>query len=49
MGILGHSQISVTMNIYGHVMPAQQEAAGQIDAVLGSPREAHGEDEVELE
>lgn len=36
MDILGHSQISVTMNIYGHVIPAmQQEAAGQIDAALG--------------
>lgn len=36
MDILGHSQISVTMNIYSHVMPAmQQEAAGQIDTALG--------------
>jgi integrase len=35
--ILGHSQITVTMNIYGHVMPAmQQEAAGQIDAALSA-------------
>ena len=35
MVILGHSQIAVTMNIYGHVLPAmQQEAAGQIDAAL---------------
>jgi hypothetical protein len=35
MDILGHSQIAVTMNIYGHVMPAMQQAAGQIDAALG--------------
>jgi integrase len=36
MDILGHSQIAVTLNIYGHVMPAmQQEAAGQVDAALG--------------
>jgi integrase len=36
MDILGHSQIAVTMNIYGHVIPAmQQEAAAQIDAALG--------------
>jgi hypothetical protein len=36
MDILGHSQISITMNIYGHVIPAMQhEAAGQMDAVLG--------------
>ena len=35
MDILGHSQIAVTMNIYGHVMPAmQQEAAGHMDAAL---------------
>jgi integrase len=25
MDILGHSGISVTMNIYGHVIPAMQE------------------------
>jgi integrase len=37
MDILGHSQIAVTMNIYGHVMPAMQhEAAGQIDAALSA-------------
>jgi hypothetical protein len=37
MDILGHSQIAVTMNIYGHLMPAmQQEAAGQIDSALGA-------------
>jgi integrase len=31
--ILGHYQIAVTMNIYGHIMPAtQQEAAAHIDA-----------------
>ncbi len=40
MDILGHSQIAVTMNIYGHVMPAMQhEAAGQIDAALGEEDE----------
>lgn len=36
MDILGHSQIAVTMNTYGHVIPAmQQEAAGHMDAALG--------------
>jgi integrase len=36
MDVLGHSQISVTMNTYGHVIPAmQQEAAGHMDAALG--------------
>lgn len=28
MDILGHSQIAVTMNIYGHVMPAMQQGGG---------------------
>jgi hypothetical protein len=35
MDVLGHSQIAVTMtrNIYGHVIPAlQQSAADEIDA-----------------
>jgi integrase len=36
MDILGHSQIAVTMNIYGHVIPAmQQQAAVEMDAALG--------------
>jgi integrase len=35
MDVLGHSQIAVTMNIYGHVIPAmQQSAADEIDAAL---------------
>ena len=44
-GILGHSQIAVTMNIYGHVIPAmQQEAADQIDdALTDSPDEPEDE------
>ena len=41
MDILGHSQISVTTNIYGHVIPAMQdEAASQIDAALDGGKEA---------
>jgi integrase len=37
MDIVGHSQISVTMNTYAHVMPAMQsEAAGHMDALLGN-------------
>ena len=43
MDILGHAQIAVTMNTYGHVIPAmQQEAAGHMDAALrdgNEPRE----------
>ena len=37
MEILGHSQISLTMDTYSHVLPAlQREAAEQMDAVLGA-------------
>ena len=39
MEILGHSQISLTMNTYSHVVPAlQKEAAGRMDDVLKSAR-----------
>ncbi len=35
MKVLGHSQISVTMNTYAHILPAmQQEAATKMDAIL---------------
>jgi len=35
MEILGHSQISLTMNTYSHVLPTlQHEAASKIDAIL---------------
>jgi hypothetical protein len=36
MELLGHSQISVTMNTYGHVLPdTQRDAAAKLDAMLG--------------
>jgi integrase len=36
METLGHSQISLTMNTYSHVLPAlQAAAAAKIDAALG--------------
>ena len=36
METLGHSQISLTMNTYSHVLPAlQREAANQMEAILG--------------
>jgi integrase len=36
MDILGHSQVSLTLNTYSHVMPAlRTEAAAKIDVVLG--------------
>ncbi len=49
MEILGHSQISLTMNTYSHVaLELQREAASRMDAALGSsgappngPSEAH--------
>ncbi len=35
MEMLGHSQISLTMDTYSHVLPAlQREAAEQMDALL---------------
>jgi integrase len=46
MDILGHSQIAVTMNTYGHVIPAmQQEAAGHMDAALAEGPELEADDE----
>lgn len=36
MEVLGHSQISITMNTYAHVMPTlKQEAATQMNKILG--------------
>jgi integrase len=36
METLGHSQISLTMNTYSHVLPVlQREAADRMEAVLG--------------
>ena len=36
MEILGHSQISLTMDTYSHVIPAlTREAASHMDAILG--------------
>jgi integrase len=40
MEIMGHSQISVTMNTYGHVLPeTQREAARLLDQVYTEPEE----------
>ena len=36
MDQLGHSTITLTMNTYGHVIPAlQRDAADRMDAMLG--------------
>ena len=38
MELLGHSQISLTMNTYSHVIPsAMREAIGRMEALLGKP------------
>jgi len=35
MELLGHSSITVTMNVYGHVLPAMmREAADKMDAIV---------------
>ena len=40
MEIMGHSQISVTMNTYGHVLPeTQREAARLLNQVYTEPEE----------
>jgi len=37
MELLGHSSITVTMNVYGHVMPAMmRDAANAMDSVLAA-------------
>jgi integrase len=36
METLGHSQVSLTLNTYNHVLPAlQQDAAAKMDAMVG--------------
>jgi len=41
--ILGHSRISITMNLYSHVIPAmQQEVAARLDANLAPPPAPEG-------
>ena len=36
MDILGHSQISLTLNTYSHVVPElRREAAARMEAILG--------------
>ena len=35
--MLGHSQVSITLDLYGHVTPTmQREATEALDAVLGA-------------
>ena len=41
METLGHSQISLTMNTYAHVLPALQEAAADsMDAILRASKDS---------
>jgi integrase len=38
MEILGHSQIAITMNLYGHTLPElHDEAAEKMDAPFSTP------------
>lgn len=49
MEILGHAQISTTMNIYSHVLPdTNREATDKLDTFLGD-KEADEEDEASQE
>ena len=37
METLGHSQVSLTLNTYNHVLPAlQRDAANKMDAIFAS-------------
>jgi integrase len=39
---LGHSQISITMDVYSHVLPTmQREAAGRLDSILSAATKSH--------
>jgi integrase len=39
MDVLGHSQLSITMDLYSHVMPsALRDAAGAMDRALSGGR-----------
>ena len=38
--LLGHTQISMTMNIYSHVLPGlQQDAVGKLNTLLTRPKD----------
>lgn len=39
MEILGHSQISITMDVCTHVVPAQREAMSHMDRLLRRHRD----------
>ncbi len=44
--ILGHSQISMTMDIYSHVLPnMQQDAMSRLNEIIGKRKEDDGEDD----
>ncbi len=41
MDILGHTQMSTTMDLYAHILPAaKREAANAMDATFGRRTEA---------
>jgi hypothetical protein len=46
MKILGHAQMSTTMDIYGQVLPSTQRAAtNKLDAMLGEAADSNQETE----
>ncbi len=43
--MLGHSTISMTMDVYSHVLPSmQQDAVSRLNTVLGNPKEEGNRD-----
>jgi integrase len=47
--ILGHSTITITADLYAHVMMgAKRHAAAQMDAMLGSPDQTEQHDLVRI-
>jgi hypothetical protein len=49
MDVLGHAQISTTMNIYAHVLEeVQREAVSALDALFPEGEEAEEEKEEDL-
>jgi integrase len=33
--LLGHADVSLTLNVYSHILPDMGDAAGAMDAALG--------------
>ena len=47
--MLGHSNVSITLNLYAHVLPhMQQQLADEMDAVIGNVVDVAGDDEAPI-